>query len=101
MSIGEFSLIEKFFTQRGEEGAIELGIGDDAAALRVPDGHVLQVSTDTAIGGVHFPRDLPPADIAYRHVANQLFQAHLPCVDFLLHLPLISRSDSHEYRHSG
>ena len=68
MSIGEFSLIEKFFTQRGEEGAIELGIGDDAAALRVPDGRVLQVSTDTAIGGVHFPRDLPPADIAYRSV---------------------------------
>lgn len=68
MSLGEFSLIEKFFAQRGEDAAVELGIGDDAAALRVPGGHVVQVSTDTAIEGVHFPRDFPPADVAYRSV---------------------------------
>ncbi len=68
MNIGEFSLIEKFFAHGGEKAAIELGIGDDAAAVRVPYGHLLQISTDTSIEGVHFPRDLLPADAAYRSV---------------------------------
>ena len=52
MSYGEFSLIETFFSRIGESSAIELGIGDDAATVRVPDGHALQISTDTAIEGV-------------------------------------------------
>jgi thiamine-monophosphate kinase len=68
MSAGEFSLIETFFSHIGESSAIELGIGDDAATVRVPDGHALQISTDTAIEGVHFPPDFAPADIAYRSV---------------------------------
>ena len=37
MSSGEFSLIETFFSRIGESSAIELGIGDDAATVRVPE----------------------------------------------------------------
>lgn len=68
MSIGEFSLIDTYFSRIGENPNIALGIGDDAASVELPDGHVLQISTDTAIEGVHFPRDFAPADIAYRSV---------------------------------
>lgn len=68
MSIGEFSLIDTYFSRIGENPNIALGIGDDAASVRLPDGHVLQISTDTAIEGVHFPHDFAPADIAYRSV---------------------------------
>ncbi|MGV3707431.1 MAG: thiamine-phosphate kinase, partial [Gemmatimonas sp.] len=37
-------------------GDVAQGIGDDAAALRVPDGHQLIVSTDATVEGVHFRR---------------------------------------------
>ena len=42
-----------------------MGIGDDAAALSLPEGHLLHISTDTAVEGVHFGL-APPADVAYR-----------------------------------
>ena len=45
-----------------------MGIGDDAAALSLPEGHLLHISTDTAVEGVHFLASLPPADVAYRSV---------------------------------
>ena len=66
MSIGEFSLIDTYFSRIGENPNIALGIGDDAASVELPDGHVLQISTDTAIEGVHFPRDFAPADLHRR-----------------------------------
>ena len=68
MSISEFSLIETFFARCGEGSLVKLGMGDDAAAVRLPDGHMLQISTDTAIEGVHFPCGFRPTDIAYRSV---------------------------------
>ena len=62
----EFSLIQQYFSGLSEGPFVERGIGDDAATLRLPEGHVLHVSTDTALVDVHFPSDLPAADIAYR-----------------------------------
>ena len=66
MASSEFSLIQQYFAGLGEGPFVERGVGDDAATLRVPVGHVLHVSTDTALVDVHFPSDLPAADVAYR-----------------------------------
>lgn len=68
MTSSEFELIQNYFTGLGEGEAVRLGIGDDAAVLQVPEGHVLQISTDTALEGTHFSANLPAADIAYRSV---------------------------------
>lgn len=49
------------------------GIGDDAAVLRVPDGHQLIVSTDVAVDRVHFRRDwLSAEEIGYRATASAI-----------------------------
>jgi thiamine-monophosphate kinase len=39
-----------------------LGIGDDAAVLRVPQGHEILVTTDFSLEGVHFRREWHPAE---------------------------------------
>ncbi len=66
MSDSEFDLIQDFFAGLDQGASVRLGIGDDAAALSLPKGHLLHVSTDTAVEGVHFLASLPPADVAYR-----------------------------------
>ena len=68
MPDSEFALIQDYFTGGGEGPAVRLGIGDDAAALAVPEGQVLQISTDTAVEGVHFLASLSPTEVAYRSV---------------------------------
>ena len=66
MSDSEFDLIQDFFSGLDQGASVRLGIGDDAAALSLPEGHLLHISTDTAVEGVHFLASLPPADVAYR-----------------------------------
>ncbi len=68
MSDSEFDLIQDFFAGLDQGVSVGLGIGDDAAALSLPEGHLLHISTDTAIEGVHFLSSLSPADVAYRSV---------------------------------
>ncbi len=51
---------------------IELGPGDDAAVLRVPEGKRLVVSTDVLAAGAHFPEDAAPELIANRSLAVNL-----------------------------
>jgi len=53
----EFDLIQRYFT-RPSPGA-ELGVGDDAALLRIAPGKELAVSTDMLVSGTHF---FPGAD---------------------------------------
>ena len=60
----EFDLIR---VMRARWGALAVGIGDDAAALEVPRGEQLVVTTDAAIEGTHFDRAwLRLDEIAYR-----------------------------------
>jgi len=67
----EFSLIERFFSQPNAgaaqaNSALQQGIGDDCAILRVPLGKELAFSLDTLVAGVHFPVDADPGEIAWR-----------------------------------
>jgi thiamine-monophosphate kinase len=66
----EFDTIRRMAERWGPRA---VGLGDDAAVLRVPRGESLVVSTDTAVEGRHFKRDwLSPREIGYRAVAAAL-----------------------------
>ena len=49
-----------------------LGIGDDAALLRVPPGKLLVVATDTLNVDVHFPADTAAVDVGWKALAVNL-----------------------------
>jgi len=69
----EFEIICRYFSdQSTHRDDVCLGIGDDAAILRVPPGQELVVSVDSLIAGVHFPEDLPAAAIGHRALAVNL-----------------------------
>jgi thiamine-monophosphate kinase len=70
MAGGEFALIRRWFAGFGAGDDVLLGVGDDAAVLRIPEGQVLHASTDTLIAGRHFPIDTLPEDVGYRAVAT-------------------------------
>jgi thiamine-monophosphate kinase len=69
---GEFDLVGRVRARAGTRPDVLLGIGDDAALLRVPAGFELAVSTDTLIAGVHFPNETAPADIGWKALAVNL-----------------------------
>ena len=73
MAHDEFAIIERYFSSIGgpTENAV-LAVGDDAAVVDVPPGEQLVVSIDTLLGGIHFPLDTRPADIAYKALAVNL-----------------------------
>ena len=66
----EFDLIRRYFT-RPTSGAL-LGIGDDAALLRVSEGKVLAVSTDMLVSGTHFLPDADPFLLGHKALAVNL-----------------------------
>jgi len=68
----EFDLIARIRERAGKRDDVLLGIGDDAAILRVPVGHDLVVSTDTLNIGVHFPPETAPSDIGWKAFAVNL-----------------------------
>jgi thiamine-monophosphate kinase len=68
----EFDLIARIRDRVHARADVLLGIGDDAALLRVPEGQALVVSCDTLNAGVHFPLDTVPADIGHKALAVNL-----------------------------
>jgi thiamine-monophosphate kinase len=88
--VGEFELIRRFFEQHeslraqpvaqreqhGDQGqaprGVVLGIGDDAAVLRLPEGTDLVAAVDTLVAGRHFPTATAPRSIGYRALAVNL-----------------------------
>ncbi len=68
----EFDLIARIRARAGTRDDVSLGIGDDAAIVRLPAGHDLVVSTDTLNIGVHFPVGTAPFDIGWKALAVSL-----------------------------
>ena len=70
----EFVLIARFLAAFAppDPRVLPLGPGDDAALLRLPPGELLAVTTDTLVGGRHFPLTMPPALIGWRALAVNL-----------------------------
>jgi thiamine-monophosphate kinase len=73
-ALGELRLIEQIrrdFTAGSK--AVTLGIGDDCAILRPPQGTEVLVTTDFTLEGRHFLRDLhPPESVGHRCLARGL-----------------------------
>lgn len=79
MSLGEFQLIERYFSQPplAAVGVAPLpgvgwGIGDDCALLDPPVDESLAISIDTLVEGVHFLADGDPFSIGWRSLAVNL-----------------------------
>ena len=78
--LSEFELIERYFARPqgasskgvGERGDVIVGMGDDAAVLRVPDNTDLVAAVDTLVAGRHFPLNSDARSIGYRALAVNL-----------------------------
>lgn len=68
----EFDLIARIRQRAASRDDVLLGIGDDAAILRLPPGRDLVVAMDTLNSGVHFPDETAPADIGWKSLAVNL-----------------------------
>lgn len=71
--MAEFELIERYFAQLTppREDTL-LGIGDDCALLRLPDGYELATTTDTLVAGSHFFADVAPETLGHKSLAVNL-----------------------------
>jgi len=70
--VGEFGLVSELVSHFPQGEQVLVGPGDDAAVLRIRQGHVV-VSTDLLVEGRHFRRDwCDAADVGHRAAAQNL-----------------------------
>ena len=67
---GEFEIIEHYFTRGARDPDVLLGVGDDAAVVRV--GGAAAITVDTLVSGVHFPEGMAANLLGYRVMAVNL-----------------------------
>jgi thiamine-monophosphate kinase len=72
VALGEFELIERFFTRPSKRRDVILGVGDDAALLEPPAGRALAVATDTLVEGRHFLAGAPGRSVGHQALAVNL-----------------------------
>lgn len=71
--ISEFDLIRQYFAgMTPSRSDVSLGIGDDAALVKVPPGNQLAVSVDTLVSGVHFFPSVSPQHLGHKALAVNL-----------------------------
>ncbi|HYK14884.1 MAG TPA: thiamine-phosphate kinase, partial [Burkholderiales bacterium] len=70
MATSEFDLIARYFTHRAHHTV--LGVGDDAALVRIKRGHELVISADMLVAGRHFFRDANPRQVGHKALAVNL-----------------------------
>lgn len=72
MALTEFELIAKFFARpRVARGDVILGVGDDAAVVRVPEGAEVVVEI-TTLAGAEMAESRNPRDLGHRSLALPL-----------------------------
>lgn len=64
--MAEFELIARYFTRPAQA---DLGVGDDAALIRVRPGYQLAVSADMSVADTHFFADIDPYAIGWKSMA--------------------------------
>ena len=69
-ALGEFELIERFFTRPARRAA--LGVGDDCALILPTPGMTLAVSSDMLIEGRHFVSTVAPERLGHKALAVNL-----------------------------
>ena len=68
--MNEFSIIQRYFEQlSADRDDVLLGIGDDCALLQCPAAHVVAVSIDTLVEGIHFFADVAPETLGHKSLA--------------------------------
>jgi len=72
VALGEFELIERFFTRPSKRRDVLLGVGDDAALLEVPAGRALVAATDTLVEGRHFLAGARGGSVGHQALAVNL-----------------------------
>jgi len=73
MELSEFDIIARYFTRQGAyRDDVVLGVGDDAALLKVPADRQLVLAVDTLVAGRHFPDDTAAFDIGWKALAVNL-----------------------------
>lgn len=70
MSLGEFDLIERYFTRPARRAV--LGVGDDCALLALQPGMQLATSVDTLVEGRHFLSTVAPERLGHKALAVNL-----------------------------
>jgi thiamine-monophosphate kinase len=70
MALGEFELIERYFTRPTRRAV--LGVGDDCAVLAPAPGMQLCVSSDMLVEGRHFLSTVPPQRLGHKALAVNL-----------------------------
>ena len=70
MGLGEFELIDRYFTRPARRAA--LGVGDDCALLRVKPGMQLAISSDMLVEGRHFLSTVQPERLGHKALAVNL-----------------------------
>jgi len=70
MALGEFELIERYFTRPARRAV--LGVGDDCAVLAPAAGMQLCVSSDMLVEGRHFLSTVAPARLGHKALAVNL-----------------------------
>ena len=70
MAIGEFDLIQKYFTRAVQRAA--LGVGDDCALFVPAPGMQLAVSSDMLVEGRHFLSTVSPERLGHKALAVNL-----------------------------
>jgi thiamine-monophosphate kinase len=69
---GEFELIARFTRPFAAGEGVRVGIGDDAAVLRPPEGEDLVATVDAVVEGVHFGAGFTPEDVGWKALAVNL-----------------------------